>query len=169
MDGEARERIGSTGGMVKELLRLFIQPGITRDQNAVRVEAGEALAMLCLENKENCRRVLKEENIVERLVEALEDPVLSINSSRILRNLCAFGAPEESSQLRGVLAAFTPVSGFRIFLSLSSTDKDKVFFFVNITVKSMNKTIFYLLSYTIIIKNRNYKIIYIYRYICIWR
>lgn len=115
MDGEARERIGSTGGMVKELLRLFIQPGITHDQNAMRVEAGEALAMLVLENKENCRRVLKEEKIVEMLVAALEDPVLSINSSRILRNLCAFGAPEGSAQLNGVLAGFTPVSSPQSF------------------------------------------------------
>ncbi|KAJ4802682.1 ARM repeat superfamily protein [Rhynchospora pubera] len=108
MDGAARERIGSTGGMVKELLRLFLQPGITHDQNAVRVEAGEALAMLVLENKENCRRVLKEENVLVKLVEALEDRIISINSSRILRNLCAFGALEGSAQLT-VLAGFTLV------------------------------------------------------------
>jgi hypothetical protein len=128
MDGEARERIGSTGGMVKELLRLFIQPGITHEQNAVRVEAGEALAMLVLENKDNCRRVLKEEKIVERLVAALEDPVLSINSSRILRNLCAFRAPDESAQLTGVLAGFPPVSSLQCFTFFLDYIKVSFFF-----------------------------------------
>ncbi|CAL9145448.1 unnamed protein product [Musa hybrid cultivar] len=89
MEEEARERIGSTGGMIKELLWIFFREGLTQQQNTVKVEsAGEALAMLALESTNNCYRILKEMNAVERLVEALTDPVLQINSARILRNRC---------------------------------------------------------------------------------
>ncbi|CAL9107898.1 unnamed protein product [Musa textilis] len=89
MGEEARERIGSTGGMIKELLWIFFREGLTQQQNTVKVEAGEALAMLALESK-SCYRILKEMNAVERLVEALTDPVLRINSAWILRNLCKY-------------------------------------------------------------------------------
>ncbi|KAJ3681116.1 hypothetical protein LUZ60_015605 [Juncus effusus] len=109
MDGEARERIGSTGGMIKELLKLFFQSEITEEQNAVRIEAGEALTMLVMESRENCSRVLKEEGIVERFLETLEDRVLHVNSSRILRNLCAFADPEWITELSRVTAGFTMV------------------------------------------------------------
>ncbi|CAL9096120.1 unnamed protein product [Musa textilis] len=105
MDEEARERIGVTGGMIKELLRIFF----TQQQNAVKVEAGEALAMLALESKANCCRILKEMDVVERLVEALHDPVLRINASRILRNLCKHAGHEHLFCLRGVTAAIGTV------------------------------------------------------------
>ncbi|RWW65534.1 hypothetical protein BHE74_00027167, partial [Ensete ventricosum] len=106
MDEAARERIGVTGGMIKELLRIFL----TQQQNAVKVEAGEALAMLALDSKTNCCRILREMNVVERLVEALHDPVLRINASRILRNLCKHVGHEYLFCLRGVTAAIGTVS-----------------------------------------------------------
>ncbi|XP_010921955.1 uncharacterized protein [Elaeis guineensis] len=109
MDKEARERIGSTGGIVKELLRIFFRTGFTEDHNSVKVEAGEALAMLALESKQNCDRILKEAGVVERLVSSLSDPVLRIHSSRILRNLCNYAGTECFFQLRGVTAGATLV------------------------------------------------------------
>ncbi|CAL9179398.1 unnamed protein product [Musa hybrid cultivar] len=105
MDEEARERIGVTGGMIKELLRIFFM----QQQNAVKVEAGEALAMLALDSKANCCRILKEMNVVGRLAEALHDPVLRINASRILRNLCKHAGHEYLFCLRGVTAAIGTV------------------------------------------------------------
>lgn len=111
MDEEARERIGSTGGIVKELLRIFFTTGHTdQDHNYVKIEAGEALAMLALESKQNCDRILKEPGVVERLVSSLSDPVLRIRSSRILRNLCNYAGTECFFQLRGVTAGTTMVS-----------------------------------------------------------
>ncbi|XP_008791013.2 uncharacterized protein LOC103708038 [Phoenix dactylifera] len=109
MDEEARERIGGTGGIVKELLRIFFRTGFTEEQNSVKVEAGEALAMLALENKQNCDRILKEAGVMERLVSSLSDPVLRIHSSRILRNLCSYAGTECFFQLRGVTAGTTMV------------------------------------------------------------
>ncbi|XP_072975157.1 uncharacterized protein [Typha angustifolia] len=109
MDEKARERIGSTGGMIKELLRIFLRPGGGKDRNSVSVEAGEALAMLAMESVQNCQRILKEESVVGRLVVALDDPVLRVNAARILRNLCSYEGSECCSQLRGVTAGIAMV------------------------------------------------------------
>ncbi|KAJ0980728.1 hypothetical protein J5N97_008983 [Dioscorea zingiberensis] len=109
MDELAKEKIGGTGGMIKELVRLFFRPPTTGDHSAVSIEAGEALTMLALENKMNCDRILKEDYAVERFVVALSDPVLQINSSRILRNLCAYTSSVCYSRLRGVIAAIPSV------------------------------------------------------------
>lgn len=110
MDGEARARIGSIGGIVNELFGLFTLPGKARDQNMLRVEAGEALVILILENKDNCSRLLKHERTMERLMEGLQDPLLSVISSRILHNLFTFAGPEWSTQLIRVITGFTPVN-----------------------------------------------------------
>ncbi|URD73541.1 hypothetical protein MUK42_35196 [Musa troglodytarum] len=109
MNEEARERIGNTGGMIKELLWIFFKDGYTQQQKALKVEAGEALAMMALESKNNCYRILKERNIVEKLVEALDDPVLQINSARILCNLCKYVGNEHFFCLRGVTAGISTV------------------------------------------------------------
>ena len=61
MDEEAREVIGGTGGVVRVLVSMFLSPVATtefRQANAVRVEAGEALAMLALESKNNCGAII---------------------------------------------------------------------------------------------------------------
>ncbi|ONK78012.1 uncharacterized protein A4U43_C02F13280 [Asparagus officinalis] len=110
MDEEARERIGATGGMIKELLRLFFREGCdTQQQIELRTEAGEALAMLALENERNCERILKGERVIDRLVACLADPTVRISSIRILKNLCAFNGTEFVSRLRGVADALPTV------------------------------------------------------------
>ncbi|THU47462.1 hypothetical protein C4D60_Mb09t15790 [Musa balbisiana] len=55
MDESAREKIGSTGGVIKLLLSIFFEPGFTEAENSLRDEAGEALAMLTLESKKKLR------------------------------------------------------------------------------------------------------------------
>ncbi|XP_048129406.1 uncharacterized protein LOC115728662 [Rhodamnia argentea] len=104
LEDDASERIGETGGVLKELLKIFFQQGVPEEQRDVRIVAGEALAMLAFESKSNCHRILKL-NVVERLVEALEIPLLRVNAGRILRNLCTYSGPESSNQLEGVTAA----------------------------------------------------------------
>ncbi|KAJ4954395.1 hypothetical protein NE237_011178 [Protea cynaroides] len=101
---EATERIGSTGGIIKELLRIFFQEQIPRDQNLVGVAAGEAIAKLALKCDRNCCRILNQ-GVLTKLVEALEDPVLRINSARILRNLCTYAGEDCFVELKGVSAA----------------------------------------------------------------
>ncbi|XP_010027001.3 uncharacterized protein LOC104417415 [Eucalyptus grandis] len=101
-DNEATECIGGTGGVLKELLNIFFQ-GVQEEQRDVKIVAGEALAMLVFESKSNCRRILKL-NVVERLLEALEIPLLHVNAGRILRNLCTYSGPESFNQLKGVTA-----------------------------------------------------------------
>ncbi|KAI6693184.1 hypothetical protein NL676_020894 [Syzygium grande] len=102
-DDDATERIGGTGGVLKELSKIFFQ-GVLEDKRDVRIVAGEALAMLTFESKSNCHRILKL-NVVDRLLEALEIPLLRVNAGRILRNLCTYTGSESSNQLKGVTAA----------------------------------------------------------------
>ncbi|KAF8024649.1 hypothetical protein BT93_F1734 [Corymbia citriodora subsp. variegata] len=109
-DGNATELIGGTGGVLKELLKIFFQEGVPENHSDVRIVAGEALAMLAFESKSNCHRILKL-NVVERLLEALEIPLLHVNAGRILRNLCTYSGPESFNQLKGVTAAAPTVLG----------------------------------------------------------
>ncbi|KAI6693185.1 hypothetical protein NL676_020895 [Syzygium grande] len=104
LEGNASQRIGETGGVLKELLKIFFQHGIPEDQRDVRIMAGEGLAMLAFESKSNCHRILKL-NVVGRLIEALEIPLLRVNAGRILTNLCTYSGPEFFNQLKGVTAA----------------------------------------------------------------
>ncbi|XVE81510.1 hypothetical protein DITRI_Ditri15bG0070300 [Diplodiscus trichospermus] len=104
LEEEATERIGGTGGVLKELFNIFLNQGIPEHQNHVRRAAGEALAMLALESRSNCHRILKLQAL-ERLVEALEVPLLRVNAARILRNLCTYSGAECFYQLKGVIAA----------------------------------------------------------------
>ncbi|PKA53447.1 hypothetical protein AXF42_Ash012389 [Apostasia shenzhenica] len=112
MDGEVRERIGATGGVVRELLRIFFSGGGRQSLEAARVEAGEALAMLAVESEGNCRRIVGDgEDVVGRLVVAVEDGVVGLNACRILRNICAYGLDSGHLRqgLRGVIQAFPTV------------------------------------------------------------
>ncbi|KAK6265909.1 hypothetical protein QUC31_016746 [Theobroma cacao] len=104
LEEEATERIGGTGGVLKELFNIFLNQEMPERQNLVRRAAGEALAMLALESRANCHRILKLQAL-ERLVEALEDPLLRVNAARILRNLCTYSGAECFYQLKGVIAA----------------------------------------------------------------
>ncbi|KAJ4956054.1 hypothetical protein NE237_012837 [Protea cynaroides] len=115
-DVEATERMGSTGGIIKELFQIFFQERNPENQNQirvvaeermandVRVAAGEAIAKLALKSDKNCNRILNE-NVVEKLVRALKNSVLRKNSARILRNLCTYSGQECHEKLKGVSAA----------------------------------------------------------------
>ncbi|XP_056161575.1 uncharacterized protein LOC130135821 [Syzygium oleosum] len=112
LEEDTTERIGGTGGVLRELLRIFLSGGggggaaVAEDKagRRVRVAAGEAVAMLVLESESNCWRVLRL-GVLERLVEALGAPLLRVNAARILRNLCAFGGDSCFEMLRGAAAA----------------------------------------------------------------
>ncbi|PSS33910.1 ATP-dependent RNA helicase [Actinidia chinensis var. chinensis] len=105
LEEDATEKIGGTGGVLKELFNIFFKQGTpAENKNPVRIAAGEALAMLALESKSNCHRILKLEAIVT-LVEALEVPLLRINAARILTNLCTYSGADCFMQLRGLNAA----------------------------------------------------------------
>ncbi|XP_039129256.1 uncharacterized protein LOC120265422 [Dioscorea cayenensis subsp. rotundata] len=105
MDQDAREKIGSTGGIIRLLLSIFFKPRLTQKENKLCVEAGETLALLTLESMQNSKHILNEKGVVDQLVDLLTDPVLQINSSRILRNLCAYSGSENFFCLRGVTVA----------------------------------------------------------------
>jgi hypothetical protein len=117
MDEGAREMIGGTGGVVSVLLAMFL-PGKDaaapdRRKDAVRVEAGEALAMLALDSRANCSAIITAcGGGVARLIEALGDPVATIGAARILRNLCTYAGEEWQLVLRGVTAGATKVRSF---------------------------------------------------------
>ncbi|XP_040385647.1 uncharacterized protein LOC121056026 [Oryza brachyantha] len=108
MDADAREKIGGTGGVVSLLLAMFLQPSITDEGDAARVEAGEALAMLALESRRNCDRILRAGGdgaaTVARLVDALTDDAAGVGAARILTNLCAYAGGEWFSDLHLVTA-----------------------------------------------------------------
>ncbi|CAJ1962355.1 unnamed protein product [Sphenostylis stenocarpa] len=104
LEEEATERIGGTGGILKELFNIFFKDCIAENQKDVTTVAGEALAMLALESKSNCHRILKLK-VLERLIEALNVPRLRINAARILRNLCTYSGSECFKHLTGVTAA----------------------------------------------------------------
>ncbi|PNT64520.1 LOW QUALITY PROTEIN: hypothetical protein BRADI_4g29752v3 [Brachypodium distachyon] len=89
MDKEAREMIGWTGGVVSELVTLFLpaadqgRPTGNNKTNAIRVEAGEALAMLALESRRNCGAIIMAcGGGVERLVD-----VTSITETELAETL----------------------------------------------------------------------------------
>ncbi|KQK23688.1 hypothetical protein BRADI_1g75400v3, partial [Brachypodium distachyon] len=119
MEEEAREIIGSTGGVVNVLVAMFLPSEFSNGADgargclqvdAVRVEAGEALAMLALESKRNCGAIIMAMGGgVGRLVEALNDPVAIVGAARILRNLCSYSGDEWRLPLREVTAGATKV------------------------------------------------------------
>ncbi|XP_044498554.1 uncharacterized protein LOC123220403 [Mangifera indica] len=104
IEEEATERIGGTGGILKELFNIFFKEEIPENQNHVRIAAGEALAMLALDSKSNCQHILKLK-VVGKLKDALEIPLLRVNAARILRNLCTYGESDCFDQLRGLVTA----------------------------------------------------------------
>ncbi|CAL0330691.1 unnamed protein product [Lupinus luteus] len=104
LEEDAKERIGGTGGVLKELFNIFFTHNIAENEKHVTVVAGEAVAMLALESKSNCERILKLK-VLERLVEALKDRLLRVNAARILRNLCTFSGSECYNKLKGITTA----------------------------------------------------------------
>ncbi|GER30155.1 ARM repeat superfamily protein [Striga asiatica] len=104
IEEEATERIGGTGGVIKVLFGIFFDDGIPEDWGRVRAGAGEALAMLALESRSTCARMLRM-GFSERLIRALKVPLLRINGARVLRNLCAYGGDDCYQELKGLTAA----------------------------------------------------------------
>ncbi|POO02308.1 Coatomer beta subunit [Trema orientale] len=104
LEEDATERIGSTGGLLKGLFNIFFKEGLPKNYDQVRTAAGEALAMLALESKNNCHRMLRLE-VLERLVGALEVPLLRVNTARILRNLCTYSGANSFKELKGITVA----------------------------------------------------------------
>ncbi|KAJ8420801.1 hypothetical protein Cgig2_011600 [Carnegiea gigantea] len=105
MEDDATERIGATEGVLRLLLNIFFRKWVVGDhQDHVRTAAGEALAMLVLESENNSRRVLKL-GALEKLVAALEFPLLRINAARVLRNLCSYSTEDCTPELRGITGA----------------------------------------------------------------
>ncbi|KAJ4821531.1 ARM repeat superfamily protein [Rhynchospora pubera] len=119
MDENAKERIASTGGVIRLLFSIFSSPGV-EEESSVRTEAGECIAMLALESQLNCSLILKKVD-VSKLVDVLGDRYLRLNALRILRNLCAYSGDECSSQLKGVVAAMPSV--LKITMNLEERDK----------------------------------------------
>lgn len=118
IEEDATERIGATGGVLKVLLNIFFNDEIPENQSHVRATAGEAVAMLALESEATCQCVLKL-GLNERLIRALEVPLLRVNAARILRNLCAYSGNDCFQQLKGLTAAAPTVSnGFVRFHKL---------------------------------------------------
>ncbi|KAK4758473.1 hypothetical protein SAY87_019774 [Trapa incisa] len=102
MEDDATERIGGTGGVLKELMAIFLnQDDIGESHSDARTTAGEALAMLSLDSERNCQRILRL-NAVERLLGALKNPSLCVNAARILQNLCRYSREESSAQLKRI-------------------------------------------------------------------
>ncbi|KAL2921973.1 Cellulose synthase-like protein D4 [Bienertia sinuspersici] len=108
MEDDATQILGATGGIIKELLNIFFKEGMPIDQVHVRTAAGEALVMLALESRQNSNCILKL-GTIQKLVTALQVPLVRLNAARILRNLCTYSAEDCFLELRGVAAAVPTV------------------------------------------------------------
>lgn len=104
IEKDGTERIGSTGGVLKELFNIFFNEEIPENWSHVRVAAGEALSTLVLESKNDCHCLLNLRKN-HKLVKALESPLLRINAARVLRNLCAYSGEDCFKQLKGLTDA----------------------------------------------------------------
>ncbi|KAF2603162.1 hypothetical protein F2Q70_00026157, partial [Brassica cretica] len=106
LEREARERIGVTGGVMKELFNIFLKSKARGDVNEskVKIAAGEAIAMLDLESRSNCVHILKL-GVLARPVDALVVPLVRVNAARVLRNLCLYSEHECFIDLRLIKAA----------------------------------------------------------------
>ncbi|XP_047333710.1 uncharacterized protein LOC124937487 [Impatiens glandulifera] len=112
LEEDATERIGGTGGVLKELFSIFFKEGMPETYNHVKIVAGQALAMLAMESRQNCRRIMKLDHAIGKLLAALEAPLLRVNSARILTNLCAYSGGDGFSQLRQLTSSLPIVLGY---------------------------------------------------------
>ncbi|EOA29876.1 hypothetical protein CARUB_v10012972mg [Capsella rubella] len=118
LETDAREKIGITGGVLKELFNIFLKRKTHGDENEiwVRIAAGEAIGMLALESRSNCIHILKL-GVLGRLVEALEVPLVRVNAARVLRNLCIYSGDECFPDLR-----FSKTAAPTVWKSITSGD-----------------------------------------------
>eukprot|EP00253_Pinus_taeda_P007904 PITA_07904 len=124
---KGRESIGCTGGVLRSLFSAFYIERINIKINiaggtgdhATRElvrKAGEALALLSLENKQNCRRMMGLQlrnrlNLIESLISVLDDPIRGFHGVSILRNLCAY-SDADYVELRKITATAAKVLKF---------------------------------------------------------
>jgi hypothetical protein len=119
LDDEGRESIGSTGGVLRNLFSMFFMERNVNDDTQTKLvsKAGEALALLALESKNNCQRMISiklqdrskfDSNLIVMLISVLEDPIQGMHAARILRNLCAY-TETGYSELSEVTAAAAQV------------------------------------------------------------
>lgn len=104
LEEDATERIGGTGGILKELFNIYFEQKMPEKHFDVKIAAGEALAMLAFESKRNCMRILRL-GFTKMLVQSLENPILRVNAARILRNLCAYCGEDCFEELKSLTAA----------------------------------------------------------------
>ncbi|KAJ4791696.1 ARM repeat superfamily protein [Rhynchospora pubera] len=106
-DETAAEKIGSTGGIISQLLAMFTDSSFSE---SVRSKAGDGLASIALGSEENCIRVIREDKI-EELKELLRsDSNLQLTSSGVLLSLCTYTTKDEHwSKLRGIISVIPTV------------------------------------------------------------
>uniref|UniRef100_A0A0E0KDZ9 Uncharacterized protein n=1 Tax=Oryza punctata TaxID=4537 RepID=A0A0E0KDZ9_ORYPU len=116
MDDKGKQVILGTGGVVKQLLSIFVDA-----EMELGGEAGEALAMLALESEASCAAILKRDDVLDHLVSALEadGEARRLNAARVLRNLCAYAGEKHRPRLSAVTNAMPVV------LKATMTGRDK--------------------------------------------
>ncbi|EAY90101.1 hypothetical protein OsI_11667 [Oryza sativa Indica Group] len=117
MDDKGKQVIVGTGGVVKQLLSIFVDA-----ETELGGEAGEALAMLALESEASCAAILKRDDVLDHLVSALEGDggARRLNAARVLRNLCAYAGEKHRPRLSAVIKAMPVV------LKATMTGSDKI-------------------------------------------
>ncbi|XP_062197473.1 uncharacterized protein LOC133900378 [Phragmites australis] len=121
MEENGKEAIVGTGGVVKLLLSIFIGDVETELRLSLSCKAGDALAMLALESERSCAAILKQEDVLDQLVSALQDgDERRLNAARVLRNLCAYSGPEHRARLHAATKALPAV------LRATMAESDKV-------------------------------------------
>ncbi|KAJ3698079.1 hypothetical protein LUZ61_001784 [Rhynchospora tenuis] len=105
-DETAAEKIGSTGGIIPQLLAMFTDSSFSE---SVRSKAGDGLASIALGSEENCLQVIREGKI-EELKELLRsDPNLQLTSSEVLLSLCIYTKDQHWSNLQGIVSVIPTV------------------------------------------------------------
>ncbi|KAJ7546929.1 hypothetical protein O6H91_08G061500 [Diphasiastrum complanatum] len=93
LDNHRREEIGRTGGMITNLLMLFL----TREET---LKAGEALNLILLQNSKNCRRLLDLNHFSSSsLQNYCEDPRIGACVAKMLRSLFVYFTPNQKDAI----------------------------------------------------------------------
>ncbi|KAJ1700907.1 hypothetical protein LUZ63_000686 [Rhynchospora breviuscula] len=137
LDTNGRKKIGSTSGVIKVLLSIFLQISRRNYKCKLKVRAGGLLAILVLQNKRICSKLFDLEGVVEKLIkilhveyvnsdvgvpnwEIIENELMyKIMAMRILRNLCAYAGRKWHDKLKEVVDALPWVLG-----AIMSTEND---------------------------------------------
>nr|CAB3500738.1 unnamed protein product [Digitaria exilis] len=107
LDESGKKAIMATGGVVKELLSIFVG---AVEKEELGAEAGEALAMLALESEDGCAAILKQRaDVLDQLMSALHvGDARRLNAARVLRSLCAYSGEKERDRLHAAVTKALP-------------------------------------------------------------